>query len=1070
MTDSAVRVVFLGDSASAKRAVKDLEGSYHSLGRTAARVAATLGLGLLVRDIGRATLDFDKGMRNVNSLARLSEKQFASLEKQVLALGKQTAQGPKTLAGGLYDIVSSGFEAADGLKILKTSAIAATAGLTDTATSTKAIVAILNAYNLDASKARNVSSMLFKEVQLGVNTFGELASYIGDTAPMAAALKIPFSDVAAALALITLHGTNMSEASTQVGRVMADLMRPSESLAAQLKKMGFESGQAAVEQLGFIGVIQKLDEAAKGSTATTADWFQNIRSLRGMLNLTGPNLEKFNRFAEQIGASYRKGGEDVKAFNEQSKSISVQWAKAKASLTSAAIPLATVLFPALSTAAGGVEHLASRIEQNLPMIQAQFGGVANAAFGAGSAVAEFAFTTEGMAVIVGTVAAMSTARLAAGIASLVASLGAAAGPVGILTAGVGLLAGGLFYMYQQSQTAGTGMTMLQQQIAGVADAARAAQAAVRGLATAKLNAKAATLAVEVAEKSYADAVKRSGKGSDEAKQAHLGLEQARLGLKQATAAETDAEERAAEAKRNSANAAANLRKKYDGIIAAAKRTEPALNSVGSWFKTTGSLTQNYISIMQDLAGSMGKGDTAARKFADAAIDLSIALGRIPTYKEINLYMKTHVSPGADNSVGPVGGRKRDRGGFIPGATGQAVPILAHAGEAILNPAQVQVLGGARALSQMFGWSGDQSAFAKGGVVGGLKRSVKRPPKNRPPRTLKQKVSTARWALKAWEAIDQRETDSDREYGQLAREYDISQETFLVTDAEGNETLDTTAVETRLTELDNLIGKRNEMLGLLDEEREALKKALAELAAAIARLKKAIAKEKKAAKDDRAEAAKITKKINAERAKKKPNQKTINKLESEAEQLRSRATRHDDAARGFESDVRDFTTSRADVQKTLGHILPGDIRDVTLDVSSLEAEKKQIRAIAPSASTSTGAAPPTGGGENTDDLLRRIAQLQQALTIQGSQLGIIGAFQKGALYVPETGLALVHAGERITPAGRGAMSVRDSEPAVVYLTLSGGISEQQIEAKIAGATDRVKVVIGTEADRLRREGR
>src|SRR5688500_10022861 len=48
-----------------------------------------------------AFVDFDRSMRNVNSIARLSEKNFDSLSKRVLKLAGPTAQAPKTLADGL---------------------------------------------------------------------------------------------------------------------------------------------------------------------------------------------------------------------------------------------------------------------------------------------------------------------------------------------------------------------------------------------------------------------------------------------------------------------------------------------------------------------------------------------------------------------------------------------------------------------------------------------------------------------------------------------------------------------------------------------------------------------------------------------------------------------------------------------------------------------------------------------------------------------------------------------------------------------------------------------------------
>jgi hypothetical protein len=63
--------------------------------------------------------DFDRAMRNVNSIAKLGKKQFQTLSKSVLALSKETGRAPETLAEGLYDIVSSGFRAHQGIQILR---------------------------------------------------------------------------------------------------------------------------------------------------------------------------------------------------------------------------------------------------------------------------------------------------------------------------------------------------------------------------------------------------------------------------------------------------------------------------------------------------------------------------------------------------------------------------------------------------------------------------------------------------------------------------------------------------------------------------------------------------------------------------------------------------------------------------------------------------------------------------------------------------------------------------------------------------------------------------------------
>jgi hypothetical protein len=159
--------------ASSKKAARNLE----QLGTVSAKGA---GLGLAVLAAGtiyaaKTAGDFEKQMRNVNSIAKLSEAGYRSLSKGVLSLAGETAQAPKVLAEGLYQLVSSGFNAADSLTILHASAKAATAGLTDTSTATTAVAAVLNAYRLPASEASAVSDVLFETVNRGVLTFAELS-------------------------------------------------------------------------------------------------------------------------------------------------------------------------------------------------------------------------------------------------------------------------------------------------------------------------------------------------------------------------------------------------------------------------------------------------------------------------------------------------------------------------------------------------------------------------------------------------------------------------------------------------------------------------------------------------------------------------------------------------------------------------------------------------------------------------------------------------------------------------------------------------------------------------------
>src|SRR6266576_671153 len=113
-------VIYVGDASSIVRASKEAEAatanaarnisgahskigssfvaSAKSMAKFTAATAAIVGVSEAVKGVASSTIEFDKSMRNVNSIAQLNEKQFGSLEKQVLSLAGKTAQAPKTLA------------------------------------------------------------------------------------------------------------------------------------------------------------------------------------------------------------------------------------------------------------------------------------------------------------------------------------------------------------------------------------------------------------------------------------------------------------------------------------------------------------------------------------------------------------------------------------------------------------------------------------------------------------------------------------------------------------------------------------------------------------------------------------------------------------------------------------------------------------------------------------------------------------------------------------------------------------------------------------------------------------
>lgn len=286
--------------------------------------AVISGLSAAWREMGRATIDFDRNMRNVNSLVGMSDAQLGRLSDQVLRLSTRLPQSASELSAGLYDIASSGFAGADGMMVLEASATAASAGISTTATSAKSITAVLNAYGLSAAHAGEVSDTLFQTVNLGVVNFDELSESVGDWVGTAATLGVSIDDASAAFATMTLSGINASEAGTALNRVMLSLIKPSEQMTGLLASWGYESGLAAVESLGLQGVMERIRRETGGTADAMAGLFPEVRGLKGGLALLADEGRNYIRVANGMGKAHEGVGASQKVLAEQSKSLAFQ--------------------------------------------------------------------------------------------------------------------------------------------------------------------------------------------------------------------------------------------------------------------------------------------------------------------------------------------------------------------------------------------------------------------------------------------------------------------------------------------------------------------------------------------------------------------------------------------------------------------------------------------------------------------------------------------------------------------------------------------------------------------------
>jgi TP901 family phage tail tape measure protein len=320
-----------------------------SIAKKGIHIGAGLALGNTAQ-IGASVLQLTKlesAMANVSTVADTSVMSLGDMQKQIIDLSTHVPQTATTLAEGLYDIASSGFQGSDAMKILNVSAKAASAGLTDTQTAAAGVVAVLNAYGMSADQAGMVSDTLFQTVNVGVLNFQDLVATVGDWAAMASTLSVPLGDATAALAAMTKQGTNAQMSSTQLTTIMRGFIAPSDGMKKAVGQLGYASAEAMVKQIGLNAAIKAVVGTTDGSAQSIQQLFQDVQGLNGVLQLTGNGAKDYADFLGIMTNQSKIAGSTQEALDKQNKSLAQQWQLLRNDMSAFGMSVAKYLIPPL---------------------------------------------------------------------------------------------------------------------------------------------------------------------------------------------------------------------------------------------------------------------------------------------------------------------------------------------------------------------------------------------------------------------------------------------------------------------------------------------------------------------------------------------------------------------------------------------------------------------------------------------------------------------------------------------------------------------------------------------------
>lgn len=350
--------------------VRDMTGAqrhFHNVGRTMTTIGRNLarkvtlpiiGVGIAAGKLG---MDFETEMQKIVGLVGESQGQVDEWANAILELAPKLGRAPRELAEALYFITSAGIEGAEAMEVLEMSGKAAAAGLGETMVVADLVSSAINAYGKENITAAEATDILVAAVREGKADASEFAGVLGGVLPIAAEMGVTFNETAAAVAAMTRTGTDAATATTQLKNIMIGLLRPSKQAEDALNEMGITSAELR-EQMGEEGLLPVLmrlkDATNEYGEDLMAQVFPNIRSLMGVLDLMGENMEdnvKIFGELEDATGSLEHAFETVEDTAQHKLNVAI--AEMQAGLIELWDVMKDSVIPIIEDLAGGIRNL-----------------------------------------------------------------------------------------------------------------------------------------------------------------------------------------------------------------------------------------------------------------------------------------------------------------------------------------------------------------------------------------------------------------------------------------------------------------------------------------------------------------------------------------------------------------------------------------------------------------------------------------------------------------------------------------------------------------------------------------
>lgn len=302
--------------------VKELEGSVSSAGfqfkelggqatsalasltaRVLAPAAAFTAVTAGIKASIEAAHEYHDSLTAIDTVSNLTTQQLHGLGEQARALSVELGLNLSASLKAVFELIRSGVAPENAIDVLRASAIAAKASLTDIGTAVKAANTLISAFGVPVTEVGRALDVVVRGAKDGGPTLTEFANGAGGLLAVARAANVPLTDLAATLAVMTNATGDAGGSIAALEKIIVKL--DTAEARQKLHDLGIEGGS-------LVTIFTELGRRNLGLNAVLDLGVASTRSAVGVAALTrnsaalGPELDRLNTSAGTAAEGLRK--------------------------------------------------------------------------------------------------------------------------------------------------------------------------------------------------------------------------------------------------------------------------------------------------------------------------------------------------------------------------------------------------------------------------------------------------------------------------------------------------------------------------------------------------------------------------------------------------------------------------------------------------------------------------------------------------------------------------------------------------------------------------------------------